>query len=139
MAPAQRRAVATISWRSALGLVLLKAGGDALGLLVGGNGAYASRSYDLLRIAPGGMRLYGVALAVLFIATVVALGDVRYQRYLQVCLACVAAWYVGWLLGITGSWWAKQAPVAWGVVPSLVVISGLAVLVARATPGHGSR
>lgn len=138
MAPAQRRAVATISWRSCLALVLLKAGADAAGLLVGDR-AYASRSYDLLRLIPGGMRTYGFALAALFVATVLSIGDARYQRHLQVCLALLAAWYVGWLLGIVGSWWAKQTPPAWGVVPSLLVIAALAMLVARATPGHGSR
>lgn len=139
MAPAQRRAVATISWRSALALVLLKAGADAAGLLLGGDRAYASRSYDLLRLAPGGMRVYGVILGALFIATVVCLGDSRYQKHLQVCLALIAGWYVGWLLGIVGSWWSRHAPMAWGTVPSLFVISALAVLVARATPGRGSR
>lgn len=139
MAPAQRRAVRAISWRACCGLLLLKAGGDTVGLLVGGDRAYASRSYDLLRMMPGGMRTYGFALAVLFLVTIVSLGDARYQKPLQVCLALLAAWYVGWLLGIIGSWWARHAPMAWGVVPSLIVISALAMLVARATPGHGSR
>lgn len=139
MAPSQRRAFASISWRSALALVLFKAGGDAAGLLLGGDRAYAARSYDLLRLVPGGMRTYGFALAVLFVVTVIALSDARTQRHLQVCMALLAGWYVGWLLAIVSAWWARNAPMAWGAVPSLIVIAALAFLVARATPGHGSR
>lgn len=138
MAPSQKRAVATISWRLALVGVLAKAAWDAVGLLAGGSHVYASHSYDLLRLMPGGMRTYGVALAVLLCGTLLALSErVTNTSALRWCLALLACWYVGWMLGVVGAW-ARHAPIAWGAVSSLAVISFFTILVARATPvGRG--
>lgn len=139
MAPTQKRLAAAISWRLTLAAVLFKAAWDSVGLLVGGDRVYASRSYDLLRLMPGGMRVYGAFLAALFVASILALADrVANDDALRICLTLLACWYVGWMLGIVGAW-ARHAPIAWGAVSSLAVISFFAILVARATPSGRGR
>lgn len=132
----QRRAVAGISWRAGIVLLLTKVASDVGGLLAGGDRAYTGPSYDLLREIPGGMRVYGVLLVLLFAATVWAL--VRRpspaERMLRACLALLAGWYVGWLLAIVGAWVRAWSVASWGTVGGLVVIAALAVLVARVVP-----
>ena len=136
----QRRAAAVISWRAAVLLVVAKAVLDAGGLLVGGDGAYAGPSFDVLRQIPGGMRTYGPPLAALAGAAVWSLirhGSPR-QRLLRVSLALLAGWYVGWLIAVCGAWLMHRQILGWGAVGSLLIVAGLAVLTARAKPRRDS-
>ncbi len=117
-------------------LLTLVGAWDVLGLLVGGDAAYASRSYDVLRLAPFGMRTYGVALGLLMIVTVYAYGRHRGgdHRLLQVALSLLAAWYVFWLVAIAGTWVIHREVLAWGAVGKLAFTASVAYVLARATP-----
>ncbi|MEU7590618.1 hypothetical protein AB0A95_30550 [Micromonospora sp. NPDC049230] len=143
MTDRQRRAVAQASWRAlVLTMLTLVAGWDAIGLLIG-DSAYASPSYDVLRVAtPWGMRAYGPALLVLLGLTAYALG--RYQageglhgyRLLRVCLSLLAAWYTGWAAGIVGAWWVHWQILAWGAPGKLAAIAVVLLILARTTPAE---
>lgn len=140
----QRRAVAQTAWRLLVLLVLtLAAGWDAIGLLVGGDAAYTSSSYDVLRdLTPWGMRAYGPALLVLLAVTAFA-----FDRYsagnghrgyvlLRWCLSLLAAWYAMWAFGITGAWWIHREVPSWETVGKLALTSTVCLVLARTTPAQ---
>jgi hypothetical protein len=139
----QRRTVGHVAWRLAtLAVITLAIGWDALGLLAGGDRAYASSSYDVLRAAPGGMRAYGPVLAVLLVVTVYAYGRHTAGRgytLLRLCLSVTAGWYVLWTVGIVGAWWIHGSILAWGAVGKLGLTSVLCLILARTTPVVGRR
>lgn len=146
MSDQQRRAVAQTAWRLVvLSTLTLAAGWDALGLLLGGDDAYASPSYDVLRTAPWGMRTYGPALAALLFTTTYAYGrhtagdGVRGYRLLRYCLSALAGWYVLWAVGIVGAWVIHGQILAWGAVGKLALVSALCIILARTTPADRLR
>lgn len=146
MSNEQRRVVAQAAWRLAvLALLSLVVGWDALGLLIGGDDAYRSPSFDVLRLAPGGMRFYGPMLGVLFVTTVFAYGrhsagsGVRGYRLLRLCLSLTAGWYVFWAAGIVGSWWIHWQILAFGAVGKLAFIAAVSLILARGTPTNHMR
>lgn len=137
MADVLRRRSGYLLWRTlTAGLLALVGAWDVLGLLIGGDAAYASRSYDVLRLAPWGMRSYGVILGVLLLAAVYAFGRHRGggHRLLQVTLALLAAWYVAWLVAISGTWFVHREILAWGAVGKLAFTAFVAMTLARTTP-----
>ncbi|MEV7684276.1 hypothetical protein AB0O64_37970 [Streptomyces sp. NPDC088341] len=142
MSGQQRRAVAHAAWRlTVLSVLTLAVAWDAVGLLAGGDAAYVSPSYDVLRrLVPGGMRSYGYALACLLVVTVYAYGrhgpgcGVRGYRLLRVSLALVSAWYVLWAVGIAGAWVIHGQILAWGALGKLALVAVLCVVLARTTP-----
>lgn len=142
MSDRQRRAVAQAAWRLiVLALLTLVLGWDAVGLLVGGDLAYMSPSYDVLRhLTPWGMRAYGPALGGLLIVSVYAYGryssgsGVRGYTLLRLCLSLMAGWYAMWAVGIVGSWWAHQEVLAWSGVGKNAFVAAVCVILARTTP-----
>lgn len=147
MSEQQRRAVTQAAWRlSVLSVLTLAVAWDAAGLLTGGDAAYVSPSYDVLRrLVPGGMRGYGYALAVLLVLTIYALGrhapgaGVRGYRLLRVSLALISAWYVLWAVGIAGAWVIRGQILAWDHLGKLALVAVLCVILARTTPADQSR
>lgn len=140
MTTRQRRAVAVISWRAVVWLLAAVTGWDAAGLLVGGDHAYASHSYDALRSMVPSMRVYGLLFAVLCLGTVYALGRQaasRHERLMRACLCGIFGVYVLWAAGIVSSWTLLGAPMAWGAISKLLAIAALSAIAARATPAHG--
>jgi hypothetical protein len=142
----QRRAVTQAAWRLVvLSVLTLAVGWDVVGLLLGGDKAYTSPSYDVLRTVPGGMRSYGLALLVLLIVTAYAYGrhapgaGVRGYRLLRVCLSLVGAWYVLWAVGMVGAWVIHWQILAWGAVGKLALIAVLCIILARTTPADHPR
>lgn len=142
MSDQQRRAVAHAAWRLVvLSTLTLAAGWDTLGLLLGGDATYTSKSYDVLRhMGPWGMRTYGPLLGVLLVATAYAYGrhsvgdGVRGYRMLRYCLSLMAAWYVLWATAIVGAWVIHREVVAWGAVGKLALVAVLCIILARTTP-----
>jgi hypothetical protein len=135
----QRRIVAQTAWRLMVMAVLtLAAAWDALGLLLGGDAAYASPSYDVLKHAtPWGMRAYGPILGVLLTVTVFAYGRHSAGRgytLLRVCMSLMAGWYVLWTVGIVGAWVIHREVLSWGGVGKLALVAALCVILARTTP-----
>lgn len=144
MTDQQRRIVGYAAWRlAALALLTLAALWDTLGLLVGGDAAYASPSYDVLRhSAPWGMRTYGGVLGVLFVASVYAYGRFTAGRgyaLLRVCLSVMAGWYVMWTVGIVGAWVIHGQVLSWGAVGKLSLTASLCLILARTTPTENLR
>jgi hypothetical protein len=135
----QRRAAGYWAWRAlVLGLWTLVVGWDAVGLLAFGDDGYASPSFDVLRLIPGGMRTYGPALAALVVAGLVAYGRHRGGRgrsyvWLRLTLACVAVFYTAWCVAIVGAWWVHRQILSWGV-GKLLFIAGAAVILGWMTP-----
>lgn len=120
-----------------LSVLALAAGWDALGLILAGDDAYASPSYDVLRAAPWGMRTYGPILGALLLISVYAYGRFTAGRgytLLRICLSLLAAWYTGWTVGIVGAWHIHHEVLSWGGVGKLALVSALCVILARTTP-----
>lgn len=142
MTAEQRRAAAVTAWRSAVLLVMGKATWDAVGMLVLGNAAFSGVSYQMARQhIPGGMRMVGVPLVVLAGMSWVALlrrGSPQ-ERLIRWCLSLLAAWNVGWLATVIGSWVTYQTLPAWPAIGSLTVVSGVAWLAARTPPPRAAR
>ncbi len=118
------------------GLLTLVGLWDVLGLLIGGDSAYRSPSYDVLKLAPWGMRTYGVILGALMVTAVYAYGRHRAgdHRLLQITLALLAGWYVMWLTAISGTWVVHGEVQAWGAVGKLAFTAFVAFTLARTTP-----
>lgn len=139
----KRRAVANAAWRLiTLAVIVLAAGWDALGLLLGGDDVYSAPSYDVLRAAPWGMRTYGPILALLFILTVYAYGRYTAGRgytLLRLCLSLLAGWYVLWTVGIVGAWSIHSQILAWGAVGKLALTAAVCLILARTTPATSAR
>lgn len=135
MTAAQRRALA-ISWQLVVVGLLAVAAWDVLGLLIG-DGVYQSPSYDVLRSPVGGMRSWGVALALLCVGALVELrlftagGSGRRLRWV---LAGLSVWWLVWAAGIVLAWVYHRQIYAWGALPKLVLLSVLAMACARAVP-----
>lgn len=142
MTDRQRRAVAQAAWRLfVMALLSLVVAWDAMGLLVGGDRAYVSPSYDVLRsLTPWGMRAYGPALLALLGVTVYAYGryssgtGARGYTLLRLCLSALAGWYSLWAAGIAGAWWVHREVLAWGGVGKLAFVAAVCVILARSTP-----
>ncbi len=133
----QKRRAGYRLWRlSTAALLALVGAWDAIWLLAASDIGYQSQSYDVLRLAPWGMRSYGPPLAVLVAVAVYAFGRHRYGDYrlLRVSLSLLAAWYVGWLLAITGTWFINGEIQAWGAVGKLLFTATIALALARTTP-----
>lgn len=147
MSDRARRAFAQAAWRLiVLALLTLAPGWDAVGLLVGGDRAYRSPSYDVLRsLTPWGMRVYGPVLLALVIVTVYAYGryssgsGVRGYALLRLCLSALAGWYALWAAGIGLSWWVNREQLDWGGVGKLAFVAAVCVILARTTPTDGVR
>lgn len=128
----------SIPWRTVVLIVLAKAAWDAAGLLAG-DVAYQGASYDVLRSMPpvGGMRARGVLLGLLTVAALYSAHTAArtgYDRWLRLCLAGYAIWYMTWAAGIAGSWIYHGRILSWGAPASVLVVAVLALLAARATP-----
>lgn len=124
-------------WRTlTLALIVMVGAWDVIGLLVGGDAAYKSPSYDVLRLAPWGMRTYGVILAVLVVFAAYGYGLHRSGRTvpLRFALAALTCWYVFWLVAIAGTWFVRSEIVAWGAIGKLGFIAFVALTLARTTP-----
>lgn len=139
MTDLQRRQAGYRAWRLLVAALLALVGAwDTLGLLVGGDAAYRSQSYDVLRVAPWGMRTYGVALAALLITTVYAYGrhstGARGHQLLRICLSLMAGWYVAWSVAIAGAWIVHGQILAWGSVGKLLFTTTACLALARLTP-----
>jgi hypothetical protein len=117
--------------------LLAVASWDVLGLLIG-DAAYRSPSYDVLRIpAAGGVRPWGVILAVLVLAVLVELrlftagGTGRRLRW---ALAWLSVWWLVWAAGVVLAWIYHRQVLSWGGPPKLLFLSVLALACARAVP-----
>jgi hypothetical protein len=133
----RRRALATLSWRTVVLLIIGATFWDAASLLIAGNTGYASPSYDLLRQVPGGMRLYGVVLSALVLGTVYAYGRHSKSRrdvLLRIGLACLAAWYTGWLAMILYTWLVQGSIAGLGGISRTVFFSAMCVIASRSAP-----
>lgn len=140
MTGTQRHIVSRAAWRAVV-LILLTAcaAWDAAGLLIGGDLAYQSASYDVLRrISPFGMRGYGVLLGALLVTAAFAYGRLTNRgdgyRLMRISLAALAVWYTFWAAGIAGSWISYGTIYAWGSVGKLVAVALILIVSARATP-----
>ncbi|MER5608326.1 hypothetical protein AB0F93_00020 [Micromonospora tulbaghiae] len=146
MSEQQRRAVTEAAWRLiVLATLGLAPGWDALGLLVGGNAAYTSHAYDVLRaLTPWGMRGYGPLLGLLCVTTVYAYGrwsagsGTRGYRLLRYCLSLLAGWYVLWTVGLVGAWYVHWQIYSWGV-SKVLLVAVLFLILARTTPPEHAR
>ncbi len=126
-----------ILWRTlTLALIGMVGSWDVGGLLIGGDAAYTSASYDVLRLAPWGMRTYGAVLAVIVAWAVYGYGRHRSGHFMHIRLALVAftAWYAFWLVAVAGTWVTYGEIVAWGAVGKLGFTAFAAFTLARATP-----
>ncbi len=136
LADTRRRAGYNL-WRTlTVALVGMVAAWDVAGLLVGGDAAYRSPSYDVLRLAPFGMRTYGGLLAGIVAVAVYGYGRHRAGQFLwiRVGLALLSCWYVAWLVAVAGTWVAYGEIVAWGAVGKLGFTAFVALTLARTTP-----
>ncbi len=133
----QKRRAGYHLWRLLTALLLALVGAwDAVGLLAASEVGYASPSYDVLRLAPWGMRSYGPPLAVLVAVATYAFGRHRFGDFqlLRVSLTLLACWYLFWLLCITGTWVVNGQIQAWGAVGKLLFTASVAFVLARTTP-----
>ncbi len=124
-------------WRVlTVGLIGMVAAWDVAGLLVGGDAAYDSRAYDVLRLAPWPMRAYGGMLGVLVVFAVYAFGMHRSGRTvaMRAALIGLACWYLFWCLAIAGTWVVYREVVAWGAVGKVFFVAFVAFTLARTTP-----
>lgn len=135
-------ATATISWRAVVWIIFCAVFFDAASLTTSGGGsAYSGVSYDLLRMVPGGMRIYGVALGVLLMATINAYGRAtgkRQNTLLRLGLATLAAWYVGWMVAICWSWLIHWQAAGFGGLGRTAAFAAFCILASALTP-HDSR
>lgn len=132
---AAARITATM-WQATAGLVALLLAGTAGGMLIYGNAVYTDPTYDLLKQVPGGMRAYGVALAALFVMVVYGFGQqsLGKSHVLRVALALTAAWYVGWLLAVAGTYVVQDTTHSWSAITANLFIAAVSNLVARNVP-----
>jgi hypothetical protein len=89
-------------WLVALGVLW-----DAAGMLgAAHSSAYNGPSYSVLRLAPGGMRVYGVILGALILVTVWAYGrsTSAHDGILKGCLSLLGGWYVMWTGALITGW-----------------------------------
>jgi hypothetical protein len=127
-----------VVWRPLVWGIMAMTGWEALGLLAGGDAAFISPSYDVLRVlSPWGMRGYGPILAALCIATI--WGFDRYTRglggrRLQLALSLCAGWYALWTVGTTAAWAVHWQILAWPGPARLALTSALCIVCARAIP-----
>ncbi|MBM0203499.1 hypothetical protein JNW90_10520 [Micromonospora sp. STR1s_5] len=134
-----KRVVAQAAWRfTVLSVLTLAAAWDAAGLLLGGDAAYTSPSYDVLRsLTPWGMRAYGPLLAVLLAVLVYAYGRFSAGRgylLLRLCLSGLAGWYVLWAVGMAGAWWVHWQIGDWTAAGKLFLTAVVCLVLARTTP-----
>ncbi len=124
-------------WRTlTLGLIGRVGCGDVAGLLIGGDAAYDSRAYDVLRLAPWSMRGYGAMLGVLVAFAAYGFGLHRAGRTvpMRAALTALACWYVFWVMAIAGSWVVYREVVAWGAIGKVFFVAFVAFTLARTTP-----
>lgn len=135
---ARRHAGATISWRAVVLLIFGAVFWDASSLLTAGNSsAYRGVSFTLLRQMPGGMRVYGIALAIIFITTVIGYGrsdKAPRDLMLRAGLATLAAWYVGWTFAICWSWIVHWQAAGIGGLGRTIAFAGMCWLAAYFAP-----
>jgi hypothetical protein len=140
---AQRRAL-VISWRLVVLLLVGCAAWQGSGLLAGGDAAYRSAAYDVLR-GPGvgpGIRLWGLLLAGLLAGLVTGLR--RYSRHghtalARWALAGLGAWWLVWTAGMILGWAYHGQVFDWGEPAALAVLAALAIAAARALPRMPTR
>lgn len=142
MTDRQRRVVAQAAWRAfVLALLSLVVAWDMVGLLVGGDRAYLSPSYDVLRsLTPWGMRAYGPALLALLAVTVYAYGryssgsGLRGYALLRLCLCALGGWYALWGSGLVAAWLVHRELLAWSEIGKGSFVAAVCVILARTTP-----
>lgn len=137
MTDVTRRRAGYLLWRTlTLALIGMVAAWDVAGLLVGGDAAYDSRAYDVLRLAPWPMRGYGAILGVLVAFAAYGFGLHRAGRTvpIRVALAALACWYVFWVVAIAGTWVVYREVIAWGAIGKVFFVAFVAFTLARTTP-----
>lgn len=125
-------AVQTVAW-----LLVAVALYDGGGFAFGGDAVTSSPSYAALRMVPGGMRAWGVALLVG--AACVSWGLRRGTPYqLQWMFAGGVAYYLAWSATIPATWWRLGAVPAWGGESKVLLLAALYYLCGRAVapPKH---
>lgn len=130
-----RREAATL-WQAAASTVTLAIAATAAGMLLYGDRAYVGPTYDILKEVPGGMRAYGVALALLFVMVVYGFGQQQLGagQVLRVALALAAAWYIGWIIAIATTYVLQQQLYSWSALVANAFIAAVTNLVARHVP-----
>jgi hypothetical protein len=105
---AQRRAlVVTVSWRALVAALSVVAAWDAAGLVLGGDAGYRAACYATARAVPGGIRAWGVALAVCTVAVIAGLNlyvNADRAACVRWGLAGLTAWWAAWTVGLLASW-----------------------------------
>lgn len=125
-------AVQAIAW-----LLVAVALYDGGGFAFGGEAVTGSPSYAVLRLVPGGMRFWGVALLVG--AACVSWGLRRGTAYqLQWVLAGGVAYYLTWAAILPVTWWRLGVIPAWGGESKVLLLAALYYLCGRAVapPKH---
>lgn len=135
-------ATATVSWRAVVWVIFGAVFFDAASLTTSGGGsAYRGVSYDLLRLIPGGMRVYGIALGLLLMATINAYGKAagkHHNKLLRLGLASLSAWYVGWMVAICMSWLIHGQAAGFGGLGRTAAFAAFCLLASLFAP-HDAR
>lgn len=123
-------------WESIAGLLTGTMAGTAGGMIVAGDAAFTSHAYDVVRQIPGGMRTYGVLLAVLVVAVVYGQGRAHNGRgrVLRVALAATCSWYMGWFLAIGLTYILQGQVYSWSLLMLDALAATIATLVGRTVP-----
>jgi len=134
----QRRKLATIPHRLVVWVVLLGIFWDAGSLLFTGHSStYHGPGYYWLRQMPGGMRTYGICLAVLVVATIYAFGQSTSSRQdllLRGCLGALMVWYVGWSGALLIGWETSHQWSGAGSLGRTLAFASVCFLAARFSP-----
>jgi hypothetical protein len=129
-------AAAASLWQALAGALVLLLAGTAGGMLLYGDRVYVGPTYYFIKLAPGGMHTYGVALAVLLVMLIYGYGQHHAGNgaVLRLALALTAAWYVGWIIAIVSTYAIQGALYSWSAITANVFIAAVANLVARNVP-----
>lgn len=134
---AARDAAAVVSWYTLVWLLVIFSTVDAVGLLIGDQ-VYGSRSYDVLRTYPGGIRTLGLLLIGVVLLLVHGLG--RGGAWARAGLLSLLCWYLVWTGGLIAAWMVAGQVLAWrAAVLNALVATVIVLCVARAPRGEVHR
>lgn len=129
-------AAAASLWQAIAGCLVLLLAGTAGGMLLGGDRVYVGPTYYYLKMIPGGMHTYGIALAALLLTLIYGYGQYHAGNgaVLRWALALTAAWYVGWIIAIAVTYTLQGALYSWSAITTNLFIALVSNLVAHNVP-----